>query len=76
MESWPEFDPSKVKDETITLAVQVNGKLRATIEAPAGVTQAEAEKLARGEENVKKYIEGKEIKKVIFIKGKLISFVV
>ena len=76
LESWPEFDPSKVKDETITLAVQVNGKLRATIEAPAGVTQAEAEKLARGEENVKKYIEGKEIKKVIFIKGKLISFVV
>ncbi|MFC1686527.1 leucine--tRNA ligase [Patescibacteria group bacterium] len=73
---WPKFDPKLVQEKKVTLAIQVNGKLRGTIEVDKDVTEKEAIKLARENENVRKFLEGKDVKKEIFVKGKLVSFVI
>jgi len=75
-EKWPEYDPKLVKDEEITLIIQINGKLRDQIKAPAGVKEEEAKRLALESKKVIKYMEGKNIQKVIFVKDRLINFVV
>jgi leucyl-tRNA synthetase len=74
-EAWPTYEPGKLIADTITLVLQVNGKIRASILVPAGLEEAEAVKLARAEANVAKYLAS-EPKKVIYVKGKLINFVV
>ncbi|MBP9760960.1 MAG: class I tRNA ligase family protein [Candidatus Magasanikbacteria bacterium] len=73
---WPSYEESLLVEETATLAVQVNGKLRGTIVVDAGIDEEEAKRLAFVEPNVVKWMEGKEPKKVIYIKGKLVSIVV
>jgi len=73
---WPTFDPKLLVSDTVEIAVQVNGKLRASITVPSEATEDEVKIIAASEENVKKYLEGKEIVKVIFVKGKLINIVV
>lgn len=75
-ESWPKYDETLLKDDTFTLAVQVNGKLRATIEAAADITEEAAKELAFSDSNVKKWLEDKEIVKVVYVKGKLLSIVI
>jgi leucyl-tRNA synthetase len=75
-QSWPKYDPELIKEEIITLIIQVNGKVRDKVEAEASISQKEAEKLTFSRENVKKWTAGKEIKKVIFVPGKLINIVV
>ena len=75
-EPWPKFDPKLAKDETIQLPIQVNGKLRGTIEVAADISEKEATKLAQDDENVKKYLDGQKIKKVIYVPGRLINFVI
>ncbi len=74
-EKWPKFDTKLIKEDIITLAVQVNGKVRATVEVPADISEKDAEKEALSNDNVKKWLEGKKPKKVIYIKGKLVSIV-
>ena len=64
-----------MKTDLVTVVVQINGKVRANIEMPAGAAQQEVEDLARQDETVRKWIAGKEIKKVVHVKDKLISFV-
>ena len=73
--SWPKYDESLTVDDTVTIAVQVNGKLRATIVVPLNISQADAVESAMKQVNVAKFVEG-EPKKVIYVKGKLINFVV
>ncbi len=73
---WPKYNPELIKDETITLVIQVNGKVRDNIEASADITEEEACELALSSEKIKKWISGKEIVKVIFVKGKLVNIVV
>lgn len=73
---WPEYDPELIKDKMINLTVQVNSKVRDNIAVAAGLDEAEAKKIALESEKVKKWIKGKEIVKVIFVKGKLVNFVV
>jgi leucyl-tRNA synthetase len=75
-QAWPECDASLLVSETVTIAVQVNGKLRATIEVPAGITESEAVAIAKEQENVRKHMEGKTPKKEIYVPGKLVSIVV
>lgn len=75
-ESWPKYDESKIRDEEVELVVQINGKVRAKLKLPMDTSEAEAIALAKSDENVKKYIEGVEIKKTIFVANKLISFVI
>jgi len=74
--NWPSFDPEKAAEETIRIAVQVNGKLRGTVEAAAGSDQEAVEALARSQENVTRHLEGQSIRRVIFVKDRLLNFVV
>ncbi|MFC1788056.1 leucine--tRNA ligase [Patescibacteria group bacterium] len=73
---WPEFDARLVKDDLITLAIQVNGKLRSTVEVAADLSKAEASERALADSMIQKHTEGKEVVKVIYVPGRLINFVV
>lgn len=75
-ESWPEYDPELARDEKIELVIQVNGKVRDKIMASADIEEVEAKRMATESEKARMFIAGKEIKKIIYIKGKLISIVV
>ena len=72
----PEPDEEALKLEEIEIPVQVNGKVRARIKIPANAGEEEVKNIALQDEKVKKYTEGKEIKKVIYVKGKLVNIVV
>jgi len=72
---WPQYDESKMVEDTIKMVVQVNGKVRATLTVTADISEENAVALARADENVQKHITT-EPKKIIFVPGKLISFVV
>ena len=74
--NWPAFDPEKAADDTLKIAVQVNGKLRGTVEAAAGSGQDDVEALARAQENVTRHLEGFSVRRVIFVKDRLLNFVV
>ncbi|MCX6779859.1 MAG: leucine--tRNA ligase [Candidatus Magasanikbacteria bacterium] len=73
--AWPKYDAELAKDEEITLAVQVNGKLRDTLVVSADINEEEAKKMALSSEKIQKWLEGAQPKKVIYVKGKLISIV-
>lgn len=75
-ESWPEFDESKIVEDFLTIGVQVNGKLRGTITVPVDSTEEQIKEAAFEEENVKRHTDGKEIVKVIVIKGKIVNIVI
>ncbi len=75
-QSWPKYDPMKLTRATATLIIQVNGKFRSQIEAQSGTTEKEAERLALADLKVRKFTSGKKIKKTIFVKDKLINFVI
>jgi len=73
---FPLFDPELAKEEQITLVVQINGKVRDKIEAPANLNQEQAEELARNSEKILHHTVGKELIKVIYVPGRLINIVV
>lgn len=73
---WPEYDNELAKPEEVTLVVQVNGKVRDKITIPAEITDEDMKQHAMDSENTKKYIEGKEIRKIIIVPGKLVNIVV
>lgn len=75
-QAWLKYDESALVADEITLVIQVNGKKRADFQVPAQADKAELEKYARESEIVQRFIEGKEIKKVIVVPGKLVNFVV
>ncbi len=74
-QQWPTHDPAKLVSDTMTIAVQVNGKLRGTISVAAGASEEEIKKMAKSEPGVAKYLEAGAPKKEIYVKGKLVSFV-
>lgn len=71
-----DYDESKIIDETFTMVVQVNGKVRGKIEVNANTSDDEMKELAKSIENVKNYIDGKEIVKEVIVPKKLVSIVV
>ena len=75
-QTWPSVDPSALITDEITLVIQVMGKTRGTIQVPSGADKAALENFARESELAKRHLEGKEIKKVIVVPGKLVNFVV
>jgi leucyl-tRNA synthetase len=75
-ESWPKYDEALLQDDTFVLAIQINGKLRSTIEVAADITEEAVKELAFADENVKKWLEEKEVIKTVYIKGKLLSIVI
>ncbi len=75
-EFWPVYDAALTRDEEIVLVIQVNGKVRDTIRVSASISEEEAKRAALGSVKVKKHLEGKEVKKVIFVPEKLINLVI
>jgi leucyl-tRNA synthetase len=75
-QSWPSYDANFLQDDTVQLAVQINGKMRATIEVPFNVNESSALEAAKDNEVVKKWLEGVEIIKAIFVPGRLLNIVV
>jgi len=74
--SWPAYDPAAIIEEEITMVIQVNGKLRSRITVPADASDEEIKEGALSDEKARKWIEGKEIKKVIVVPKKLVNVVV
>jgi len=74
-EKWPAFEEDKLVKNTVQIAIQVNGKLRGTIETNLDTSDEDLKKLAFEQEGVKKHIEGKEIKKIIIVKNKIVNIV-
>ena len=75
-ESWPTYDESMLVEDLVEIAVQVNGKVRATISISVNDDESVIKEKALKEENVKRHIDGKEIVKLIIIKGKIVNIVV
>ena len=73
---WPSFDPAKTVDDTIEIPVQVNGKLKSRIEIPVGAEQDAVLEQARADERVSAALAGKTVVKQIYVKDKLVNFVV
>jgi leucyl-tRNA synthetase len=72
---WPAFDPALLVDNTVVLAVQVNGKLRDEVDAPKGAPRDAVEALALGRDKVQRALDGKTPKKVIVVPDRLVNFV-
>ncbi|HLI62389.1 MAG TPA: leucine--tRNA ligase [Terriglobales bacterium] len=73
---WPQYDPALAKEEEVEYAIQVNGKIRSRIVVPAEASEDQVRELALADEKVKAAIEGKEIVKVMVVKGRLVNIAV
>ncbi len=72
---WPEWDEELAADEVITLVVQINGKVRARIDVPADIDEQEAREHALAHENVQRFLEGLQIRKLVYVPGRLVNIV-
>jgi leucyl-tRNA synthetase len=72
---WPEYDPDRATADTVEFVVQVNGKLRARMPMPRGITEDDARQAALADENVRRQLHGKEIRKVVFVPDRLLNLV-
>ncbi|HJU09321.1 MAG TPA: leucine--tRNA ligase [Candidatus Binataceae bacterium] len=76
LEPWPKYDPELTRDETVTVVVQINGKLRDRLQVDAGTPEEEVRRIALDREAVNKHLGGKIPRKVIYVPDKLVSIVV
>jgi leucyl-tRNA synthetase len=76
LSKWPEWDEKYLTSQTITVVVQVNGKLRAQLQVPARCDQAAITKAAAADSRVQEHLKGKKVRKTIYVPDKLINFVV
>lgn len=74
-QKWPEYDEDKCREDTVEIAVQVNGKLKARINVPAGISAADAIAAAKSQEKIASEITGRKIIKEIYVPGKLVNIV-
>jgi leucyl-tRNA synthetase len=74
--AWPTFDPELTRDDKVTVAVQVAGKTRGTISLDRDADQAAAEAAARADTNIARHLDGKTVRKVVWVPGRMLSFVV
>ncbi len=75
-QAWPKYDKRYLKKETFSLIIQVNGKVRGQVRVRRGASETEAKRLALAEEKIKKTIGAGKIKRTVFVKNRLINFVV
>ena len=75
-EPWPQADPDLLREDTVEIAVQVNGKLRGTVEVDADAPKDAMLAAARAEPNVARYLEDGTVRKEIAVPGRLVNFVV
>jgi len=76
VQPWPEYDPTLIVDETVTIVVQVNGKVRDKLELAPDVAEDEVRELALASMKVLSAMEGRALKKFIYVPGRLASIVV
>jgi len=76
LEKWPKYDKRLVVEDEFDLVIQINGKTRDVVKARKGISEEEAREMALESEKVKKFTEGRESRKVIFVKDKLINLIV
>ncbi|OQA40705.1 MAG: Leucine--tRNA ligase [Chloroflexi bacterium ADurb.Bin325] len=76
VQPWPAYEPALAQADMVTLVVQVNGKVREKLELPADVDEAAARAAALASPTIQKWLEGKQVRKVIYAGGKLINIVV
>ncbi|MFA5871998.1 MAG: leucine--tRNA ligase [Parcubacteria group bacterium] len=76
LEKWPEYDPKLIVESEKIIIIQINGKVRDQIKIRVGTSDVEVKKIAEAQDKIRKYIEGKKIKKTIYVKDKLINFVI
>ncbi|AKS39299.1 leucyl-tRNA synthetase [Anoxybacillus gonensis] len=74
-EAWPAYDEAKLVEDEVEIVIQVNGKVRAKLHVPADATKEQLEQLAMEDEKIKEQIEGKTVRKVIAVPGKLVNIV-
>ncbi len=74
--SWPKYDEGVLKNDKINFVIQVNGKVRGVVMVGPDISENEALEIAKKNEKVSRWIEGKELKKVVFVKGKIINLIV
>jgi leucyl-tRNA synthetase len=74
--NWPSYDPAKAVADTVEFVVQVNGKLRARLAMPRGITEDAAKDAALADENVRRFVDGARIRKVVFVPDRLLNLVV
>ncbi|HVF34216.1 MAG TPA: class I tRNA ligase family protein, partial [Candidatus Saccharimonadia bacterium] len=72
---FPQADPAALERDALTLAVQVNGKLRGQIEVPVAASKDDAERTAMADANVQKFLAGLTVRKVIVVPGKIVNIV-
>jgi leucyl-tRNA synthetase len=75
-QAWPGYDEALIAEEEITLVVQVNGKLRDRVTVPAGISEEAAKEQALASEKVRPHVEGKQIRKAVYVPGRLVNLVV
>ena len=76
MESWPEYDEALLDQELIELVIQINGVKRDVLKLTKGLSEEEVKRIVLSNENVKKHLIGKEIKKFIYVKDRLTNLVI
>ncbi len=76
IQAWPAYDADLAKEESIEIGVQVNGKLRGTVLTSPEADEETVKGLALSQENVQKYLEGQEIKKIIYVHGRILNLIV
>ncbi len=74
--NWPSFDPAMLEEDEVLIVVQVNGKKRAEITVPVDLSEEEIKTKALAESNVNKFVEGKTVRKMVMVPGKLLNIVV
>jgi len=75
-EEWPEYDKKLIQEETVQLIVQINGKVRDKIEIKIGLSEKEVQELILSQEGIQKWLDGKKIKKFIYIPNRLVNLVI
>jgi leucyl-tRNA synthetase len=73
---WPDYDPELAKEETVTIVVQVNGKLRDKFEVERDLPEDEVKEKALGLSRIHNLVGGREIRKLIYVKNKIVNIVV
>ena len=74
-EAWPAYDEAKLVDNEVEIVIQINGKVKAKLMVPTGTNKDELEQIAMDDDLVKEQIDGKTVRKVISVPGKLVNIV-
>jgi leucyl-tRNA synthetase len=73
---WPEADPKLLKSDVLEIPVQVNGKVRGRVRVPAAAQEQEVIEIARADENVGRHLAGQNVKRAIYVHGRIVNFVI